>query len=493
MQQVSTLGDIALDKPLKVSVDGTEMILVRDGDAVRAFAAKCPHAGAPLDEGVVCAGRNVCPWHKAMFAIGDGALLEPPALDALPRYPVLVDGDRVLVSAEPIPPGPRHANIDARTFLVVGAGAAGTAAAAALREFGFEGRIVLLGAEPDAPYDRTALSKFVLEGSMEPADVAPLRDPGFYDQDCIERLRGTATGLDPVAHRVALADGIAIDYDAVLLAPGGTPRTLDVPGADLPGVHTLRNLQDARRILPGLRNGARAVIVGGGFIGMEAASALTKHGLQVTVVSPDALPLEKPLGREVAQALRRLHETGGVTFVPGHVARINGISQVAGVTLDDGRTLSADLVIVGFGVRPATEFAATLPLDEDGGISVDSGMRAADAIFAAGDVARFPFGDTRIRVEHWRVAQQTARIAARSMLGGEAVWTQPPFFWTYHFGHRIELLGHPQDVDTTIIDGDLDGMDFIARQIRGGRLVGAIACQREAEMSVIAATLGAAA
>ncbi len=493
MQQVSTLGDITLDKPLKVSVDGTDILLVRDGDAVRAFGAKCPHAGAPLDEGVVCAGRIVCPWHKAMFAIGDGALLEPPALDALQRYPVLVDGDQILVSAEPIPPAPRPANTDARTFLVVGAGAAGTAAVAALREFGFGGRIVLLGAEPDAPYDRTALSKFVLEGAMKPADVTPLRDPGFYEQHRIERRQGTATGLDPAARRVALADGTALDYDAVLLAPGGTPRMLDVPGADLPGVHTLRSLEDARRILPRLREGARAVIVGGGFIGLEAASALTKNGLQVTVVSPDPLPLEKPLGREVAQALRRLHETGGVTFVPGHVARINGIAQTAGITLDDGRTLAAELVIVGLGVRPATGFATSLPLDEDGGIRVDAGMRAADAIFAAGDVARFPFGDTRVRVEHWRVAQQTARIAARSMLGGDAAWTQPPFFWTYHFGNRIELLGYPQDVDTTIIEGDLDGMAFIARQMRDGRLVGAIACQREAEMAVIAATLGTAA
>lgn len=493
MQQVSTLGDIAPDRPLKVSLDGTDMILVRDGAAVRAFAARCPHAGAPLDEGVVCAGRIVCPWHKAMFALGDGALLEPPALDALRQYPVRIDGDRVLVSAEPIPLVPRPAGTDARTFLVVGAGAAGTAAAAALREFGFDGRVVLLGAEPDAPYDRTALSKFVLEGGMAPVDVAPLRDPGFYEQHRIERRRGTATGLDPLARRVALGDGTMLNYDAVLLAPGGTPRRLDAPGEDLPGVHTLRSLEDARRILPGLRKGARAVVVGGGFIGMEAASALTKHGLQVSVVSPDPLPLGKPLGREVAEALRRLHETGGVTFVPGRVTRVNGVSRAAGVTLDDGRTLAADLVIVGLGVRPATGFAAALPLDEDGGIGVDSAMRAADAIFAAGDVARFPFGGTRIRVEHWRVAQQTARLAARSMLGGEAAWTQPPFFWTYHFGHRIELLGRPQDVDTTTVEGDLDGMDFIVRQMRGGRLVGAIACRREAEMAVIAATLGVAA
>ena len=490
MQQVSTLGDIAVDKPFKVSLDGTDMILVRDGDTVRAFGAKCPHAGAPLDEGVVCAGRIVCPWHKAMFAVGDGALLEPPALDALPRYPVLVDGERVLVSAEPISPAPQPAGDGARTFLIVGAGAAGTAAVAALREFGFDGRIVLLGAEPDAPYDRTALSKFVLEGGMKPADVAPLREPGFYEHHRIERRQGTVTGLDPVARLVTLADGTALDYDSVLLAPGGTPRTLDVPGADLPGVHVLRSLEDARAILPWVRNGARAVIVGGGFIGLEAASALTKRGLQVTVVSPNPLPLETPLGREVAQALYRLHEANGVTFVSGQVARINGLSQAAGVTLDSGRMLAAELIIVGLGVKPATGFATALPLDEDGGIGVDAGMRAADAVFAAGDVARFPFGVTHIRVEHWRVAQQTARIAAQSMLGRDAAWTQPPFFWTYHFGHRIELLGHPQDVDDTLVEGDLDGMDFIVHQMRDGHLVGAIACQREAEMAVIAATLG---
>ncbi len=489
--QVATLSEITADVAHGVEVDGKKIILVRVGDAVHAYAGTCPHAGAPLDQGALCNGRIICPWHKAMFALEDGALLEPPALAPLARYPVHLDGEAVHVGAEPIrraPPPPKLAD---KTFLIVGAGAAGVAGAAALREFGFAGRLILLGAEPDAPYDRTALSKFVLEGAMKPDEIAPLLDAAFYAEQRIERRHGTAIGLDPAARRVTLADGDVIDYDAALLAPGGTPRRLDVPGADLPVVHTLRTLDDARRILPHAQKGARAVVIGGSFIGLECASALSKHGLSVTVVSPDELPFAKIFGRDVARAIRRLHEGSGVSFITGHAAGINATSCTTTVTLDTGQTLAAELVVVGIGVRPATDFLSALPLAEDGGVTVDAGMRAADNLYAAGDVARFSYDGKPTRIEHWRVAQQHARIAARGMLGEAAHYEGVPFFWTYHFGNRIELLGHPEHVDETAIDGDLAGMTFLARQTSAGRLVGAVACQREAEMARIAEDLHA--
>lgn len=491
MHQVATLSEIPHDRPLKVRLGDTDIILVRDGEAVRAYGATCPHAGAPLEQGAVCNGRIVCPWHKGMFAVTDGALLEPPPLDALPRYEARLDGEAVLVAAEPMARPPLASATDDRTFLIVGAGAAGTAAAAALREFGFGGRVVLLGAEPDAPYDRTALSKFVLEGGMKPDEVAPLRPAEFYADQRIERRQGVATRLDPAARRVTLADGGVIAYDAALLCPGGAPNTLDIPGAELAGVHLLRSLADARAILPRVQENARAVIIGGGFIGLEAASALSKHGLAVTAVTPGEMPFAKQFGLEVARSLRRLHEANGVAFVTGQAVAIEGEDRVTGVALESGRVLGAELVLVAIGVHPATGFAAGLAREADGSLAVDGGMRVAVGLYAAGDIATFPFGDGTTRVEHWRVAQQQARVAARNMLGGEARFEAAPFYWTYHHSNRIELLGHPSSFDEVVVDGDADAMKFVARQMREGQVVGVVACQREAETAALAATFPA--
>ncbi len=490
MQKVATLHMLKQHRPVRVTVGETAILLLRDGNDVRAYGADCPHAGAPLEEGAVRDGRLVCPWHKASFAIADGALLEPPALDPLTRYPVeIVDGD-VRVSDQPLPAPPPVADgpMDPRTMLIVGAGAAGAAAAAALREFGFTGRVVLLGAEADAPYDRTALSKFVLQGAMPPDEVSPLRDEAFWSSHHIERRHGEAVALDQEARRVTLGDGSVLAYDALLIATGGVARGLDVPGSGLAGVHLLRSLDDARTLLPALEGGARVVIAGASFIGLEAASALRERDVQVTVVAKAGIPFERQFGTEIGTMFRRLHEAHGVVFMtPRRIASIEGETRVRTVVLDDGTRLRADVVLVGYGVHPATAFAASLDLAPDGGIRVGADMRATDRIFAAGDVARFPLGTAdAARIEHWRVAQQHARVAARGMLGGDARFEQPPFFWTYHYGSRFEYLGHAEAFDRVEIDGNLAGGTFLARQYEGGRVVGIVACQREAETAALA-------
>ena len=508
MQQVATLTSLEEGKPETVEIGDVKILLVRDGDLVHAFGAECPHAGAPLAEGAVCDGRIVCPWHKASFRLQDGALLEPPALDPLTRYPVQIEDGAVLVSPVPIPSRPvlraDERTDDARTMVIAGAGAAGTAAACALREFGFSGRIVLVGQEPGDAYDRTALSKFVLQGAMPPDEVAPLRPADFYATHRIERVHGEARTLDRPARKLTLADGASLDYDAVLIATGGVPRRLPVPGADLAGVHTLRSREDARRILAGLNEKpAHVVIAGASFIGLEAASALREQEVDVTVVSPDQLPFASQFGEAIGGMFRRLHESHGVRFIGGsRVSRIEGpedaIGRVTGVVLDDGRRIEASLVLVGLGIAPATDFADGLQKTEDGGIVVDAGMRAAEGVFAAGDVARFPFGGRDgVRVEHWRVAQQHARIAAAGMLGQASRLEQLPFFWTYHYGKRYEYLGYPQDsgdrhsdqmhFDQVHIEGDLDSGDFLARLTRDGDMVGVFACGREAATAALSA------
>ena len=497
MQQVATLGSLAAGQPRMVEIGDTRILLVRDGDAVHAVSATCPHAGAPLEDGAICDGRIVCPWHKAMFAVADGALLEPPALQPLQRYPVRIEGDAVLVSPEPIPgtfptPLDDRADLDGPVMVVVGAGAAGAAGVSALREFGHRGRIVLVGHEPDEPFDRTALSKFVLGGTMKPDEAAPLWPEGFLAEQRIERRHDTVTAIDPAARTLTLGSGERLSYDAVLLAPGSVPRPLRVPGGDGtdggPRVRALRTRDDAAAILADATPGTRVVIAGGSFIGLEAASALRERDAAVTVVSPSEIPFEPVLGREIGAALRRLHESKGVAFRGG--ARIAAV-EPGHVRLHTGERIPADLVLAGVGVRPATDFAASLGLADDGGLEADAGLRVADGVYAAGDCVRFPFGTERIRVEHWRVAQQHARVAARNMLGKDARFEQPPFFWTYHHGKRIEVHGHPSSFNRVEIDGDLDGMDFVARQFRDGTLVGLVGCNRDAALAALATGLAA--
>ena len=495
MHQVAMLAELDERKPKAVEIGGLKILLVRDGDAVHAFGAECPHAGAPLAEGAVCDGRIVCPWHKASFRLQDGALLEPPALDPLVRYAVAIEQGAVLVSPEPLAP-PAHSPStaeDPRVMLIVGAGAAGTAAACGLREFGFSGRVVLLGLEPGEPYDRTALSKFVLQGAMPPDEVPPLRRPEFYRSHRIERRHGEAKALDQAARRLTLADGSVLDYDAILIATGGAPRPLQVPGADLPGVYMLRSREDAAAILATLAERTTdekplpVVIVGGSFIGLEAASALREQEIPVTVISPQELPFAKQFGDRIGGMFRRLHESHGVTFAGGRkVASIEGTGHVTGVVLDDGQRIATRLVIAGLGVEPATGFASGLEKTKDGGIVVGADLRAAEGVFAAGDVARFPLGDQASqRIEHWRVAQQHARTAARGMLRQPATLEQMPFFWTYHYGRRYEYLGHPQAFDQVQLDGDLDAGDFLARLVSNGRTVGIVACGRETETAFL--------
>ncbi len=517
MHPVATLASLV--QPVTAQIGDTKILVLRHGDGVVAFGAECPHAGAPLGEGAFCDGRIICPWHKANFRVSDGGLLEPPALQGLTRYPVTIEGGLVLVSPEPLPPEPLSPEPlspvplspgpsplettsgavpqappvapDTRTMLILGAGAAGTAAACALREFGFSGRVILLGMEPGAPYDRTALSKFVLQGAMPPDQAPPLREPGFFKEQRIEHLHDEAVGLDRSSRQVSLRSGGTLGFDRVLIATGGAPRRLEVPGSDLRGVHVLRSREDAASILAALPDKTMpVVIVGGSFIGLEAASALREQGLAVTVISPQEIPFEAQFGTAIGTMFRRLHEKHGVRWICGRkVERIEGQHAASGVILDDGRSVPAGLILAGLGITPATGFAGSLERTEDGGILVDSSMRAADGVFAAGDAARFPFGGgAGLRVEHWRVAQQLARIAAAGMLDQPTQAVQTPFFWTYHYGKRYEYLGHPKDFDRVDIDGDLDGGEFLARLNLGDRLVGVVACEREAETASLIAT-----
>jgi NADPH-dependent 2,4-dienoyl-CoA reductase/sulfur reductase-like enzyme/nitrite reductase/ring-hydroxylating ferredoxin subunit len=462
---VARLDQLDPNRPLRVQAGNEELILIRQGDLVHAYQANCPHAGAPLEEGVICSGLLVCPWHKAAFAVDEGAVCEPPALADLRRYRAWVKGDEVWVDDQPLAKTepPRHS--DARCFVVVGAGAAGSAAVATLLAHGFAGRLVWLDQEQQPAYDRTALSKFVIAGQMPADEVPALLEADDLRKGHLIRQHGKVRTLNSQKRHIILADGQQIDYDACLLATGGKALRPPLPGADLPGVFTLRSREDAAQLLDAAEPGQPVVIVGDGFIGLEAAAALRKYGLQVHLVTRHEVPLAKQLGERIGRSIRELHERKGVVFHgPTEVERFEGQGKVDAVLLANGERLQTQLVLLGTGVKPATAYVQGVPLAEDKSLPVNAELRAAQGLWAAGDIATFPLAGRPVRIEHWRLAQQHGVIAAANMLGEQRRYEDVPFFWTYQHGRTYEVLGHARDWNRIEYVGEPEHGDFVALQ-----------------------------
>jgi NADPH-dependent 2,4-dienoyl-CoA reductase/sulfur reductase-like enzyme/nitrite reductase/ring-hydroxylating ferredoxin subunit len=480
---VAALSDLPNDQPVPVEVEGTRILLIRDGSSVYAVGATCPHAGAPLDEGVFYRNRIICPWHKATFCGRTGRLLEPPAVDDLPRYQVEIQGQRVQVTLPAEPPEPPTAHPDQRTFVIIGAGAAGALAAQTLREAGFGGRIVMLDRENRVPYDRTLLSKYHLSG--EPgAEKTPLQSQAFYQQHRIERRTADVRSLDAASRTIHCADGFTMTYDAALLATGAAPTRPKLPGADLGNVFLLRSRADADAILAQAERSERVVVLGASFIGMEVAASLRERGLHVTVVGMEKAPFEKQLGAQIGNAIVGLHHRNGVDFRLGtEIQGLDGAGNVQAVILRDGERLPADLVVVGFGVKPVTDYVQGVALNDDGGVTVDANLKAAEGLYAAGDIARFPLqGDgAPVRVEHWRVAEQHGRIAALNMAGQSVRYDAVPVFWTIQYMKRVDYIGHATEWDNIIVHGDLEKPEFLAYYVKDDRVVAAAGmdCDRE--------------
>ncbi|GJH06664.1 FAD-dependent oxidoreductase [Paraburkholderia terrae] len=500
MQKVALLSDLADNGMKRVEVNGTPILLIRRGDAVHAYSADCPHAGAPLEQGALWNGRLICPWHKGTFDIETGALVEPPALLPLTRYPVRVEHDDVLVDSTPEPSKPPTSTAaDRRTFAIVGAGAAGAAACAALREAGFAGSIALIDREPRTPYDRTSLSKFVPSGEMSPDDVPPLLPDDFFSAHAIDVIQAEVTTLDANARRIDIGSAPSLHYDAALVATGGIPKRVSLQGSDAAGVKSriclLRNRDDARHLVETAEQGQHALVLGASFVGLEVASALRERKLRVTVVSPGNVPFEKQFGPELGRLFMRLHEAHGVRIRMGHHARSvspgNADEAADGalrVTLDNGETVACDFIVAGIGVTPATDFIEGVKRNDDKSINVDASMRVTDGLYAAGDIARFELpqhGGERVRIEHWRVAQQHARIAAHAMLGMPPKEPYVPYFWTYHFGKTFEYLGHAKHWDQIKFTGTPDTFEFIALLGEKGKLVAAVGCNREKQTGML--------
>jgi 3-phenylpropionate/trans-cinnamate dioxygenase ferredoxin reductase subunit len=364
-----------------------------------------------------------------------------------------------------------------QTCVIVGGGLAGAKAAETLRAEGFDGRVVLLGAESERPYERPPLSKDYLRGEAGREKVY-VHEDGFYEENEIElRVRTSVAAVDAAAHEVVLESGERLAFDRLLLATGAAPRKLGVPGHDLEGIHYLRDVEDSDLLRSRLDadSSGHLVVIGAGWIGAEVAASARQKGLDVTLVEMTDVPLERVLGRELGEIYRDIHVDHGVEFRGGvALERFEGGSAVERIVLADGSTIDSDFVVVGVGVVPRVQLA------EASGIAVDNGVLVNDkletsvpGVFAAGDVANawHPFFEQRIRVEHWANALNQGPAAARNMLGADEPYERLPYFFSDQYDVGMEYSGYATDWDEVVFRGDVAGREFIAYWMKGGRVV----------------------
>jgi 3-phenylpropionate/trans-cinnamate dioxygenase ferredoxin reductase subunit len=361
------------------------------------------------------------------------------------------------------------------TFAIVGASLTGAKAAETLRDEGFDGRVVLIGAEHERPYERPPLSKDYLRGEVD-RETVYVHPEGFYAEHDIElRLGRTAVSLNATGSELALDDGERLRYDRLLITVGAEPRRLSIPGGELDGVLYLRSVEDCDALRDRLDRGGAVVVIGAGWIGAEVAASARQRGLEVTVIEPASVPLERVLGAEVGAIYRDIHVDHGVQMLLGTgVEAFEGDQAVERVRTSDGRELECDFVVVGVGVRPRAALAAQAGLAVDNGVLVDEHLQtSAPGVFAAGDVANahHPFYGERIRVEHWANALHQGPVAARSMLGQSAGYDRVPYFFSDQYDVGMEYAGYARSWDRVVFRGDPASREFIAFWLTGDRVV----------------------
>jgi 3-phenylpropionate/trans-cinnamate dioxygenase ferredoxin reductase component len=362
-----------------------------------------------------------------------------------------------------------------QTFIIVGASLGGAKAAEELRRQGFDGRILLLGSEPERPYERPPLTKDYLRGESD-REKTFVHEQSFYEDQQIELLTEvTVTAIDPGRSRVTLADGRELGFDRLLLATGAEPRHITVPGAQLHGVHYLRTLADSERLRKLLDTGGRVVVVGAGWIGSEFAASARQRGLEVTVVDPLPLPNERIFGSQVGSFYRDVHIEHGVELLLGEgVESFVGDAAIEGVRTASGRTIECDFAVVGIGVVPRVGLASAAGIDVDNGVLVDATLQtSAPNVFAAGDVANasHPFFGQRIRVEHWSNALNQGPAAARAMLGQPVSYDRLPYFFSDQYDVGMEYSGYAPAWDEVVVRGDSRTGEFIAFWLQDRRVL----------------------
>jgi len=473
--------------PLLGHAHGEAVMLVRKGVVVHAIAATCSHYSGPLAEGLVVGETVRCPWHHACFSLRTGEALGAPALNPVDCFEVIRRGDRVRVGAKQARTPAARPPRNPASIVIVGAGAAGAAAAEKLRGLGYAGPVTLIGHEAPGPVDRPNLSKDFLAGNA-PMEWITLRDDQFYTAQKIEHIRDEVVELDPGARSITLRSGRKLGYDKLLLATGSEPSRLPIDGATLPHVMTLRSLADSQAIIAAATKAKCAVVIGSSFIGLEVAASLRARNLEVDVVSRDRVPLERVMGPKVGQYVQKLHEAKGVRF---HLdAKLKAIHERE-VELEGGR-LPADLVVMGVGVKPRVDLARRAGLEVDEGVIVDAHLRAsAPDTWAAGDIARYPDPrlGTRIRVEHWQAAERQGQYVAADMLGLARPFNDVPFFWSQHYDVTLSYIGHAGDDADIQVVGSLDEQDASVVYRTAGKVAAVLTVGRDRQNLEVEAAL----
>ncbi len=477
----SDLADGAL---LAGHVGEEAVLLARQDDELFAVTASCSHYHGPLAEGLLVGDTVRCPWHHACFSLRTGEALRAPAFSPLDCWSVERRDGRIFVTArKETRPAPRMSGAaDApRRIVIVGGGAAGFAAAEMLRRQDFKGEITVVSNDTAPPVDRPNLSKDYLAGNA-PEEWVPLQPESFYAEKGIElRLGSDVLSLDAHKREVVLLDGRMLSYDRLLLATGAEPVRLPIPGADQPHVYTLRTLGDSRAIVSASKTAKRAVVIGASFIGLEVAASLVARKIEVHVVAPEARPMERVLGPQFGDFVRRLHEEKGVVFHLGQQVEAIVDKQLR---LKGGTTLSGDFIVAGVGVRPRLALAEKAKLALDKGVVVNGRLAtSAPGIYAAGDIARWPdpHRGRPIRVEHWVVAERQGQVVAFNMMGANAPFDHVPFFWSQHYDVPINYVGHTEQWDEIAVEGDIAARDCIVRYRQGGRTLAIASIYRDVD------------
>ncbi len=492
-KKIAQINDLSEGQMKSISIsDDHEIVLAKvDGDFFAVYG-KCTHYGAPLADGALNGCRLVCPWHHACFDVKTGRHLEAPGLDGLPSFEVTVKGEDIFVSL----PGEMTDRIpnkmvakdkdNQQKYVVLGGGAAGAYAVEGIREAGFTGEVILITKEEEMPYDRPNCSKDYLMDEA-PEEWMPLRDKAFYEQRDIQLLQGKKVKEANVATKTLLFDdGNTLEYDKLLVCTGGTPRELSIEGSDLGNIHTLRSLADSRQIRDLAKESKKVVVIGSSFIGLEGAQSLRYLGCEVSVVAPEKVPFAKTFGEKIGRKIQQMHEEAGIKFhLQQKPKRFLGNGKVNKVELESGKTIEADLVVVGVGVSPATHFLKGVPLETDGSLLVDEYLAVNNACYAAGDIAKYPYHGTPTRIEHWKVAAQQGRIAGMNMAGAEQKFQAVPFFWTVQQGTPMQYVGHAHRFDEIIFDGNPDEDQFIAFFVENNLPKAALGMGRDKEMAIV--------
>ncbi|KAI8144277.1 hypothetical protein BJV82DRAFT_557227 [Fennellomyces sp. T-0311] len=464
----------------------TSFMLTRLGGKYYATSGKCTHYGAPLIKGTLATdGRIMCAWHGACYNVKTGDIEDAPALDSLQRFDVSIEDGNVYVhtTKEELKATRRRPHCAKRdikakeTVVIVGGGASGAAAAQKLREENFKGRIRIVSREKYYPVDRIKITK---QYGIESADSITLRPKEFWDSINVEFQLGTdATSVDIKENKLRLEDGQEWNYDYLILASGGWPTKLNIPGANLRNVFTIRTVDTNQKVAAAIKEISekegrkpQVGIIGSSFIGMELAASITQQdAAKVTIISNSKFPFEKVLGQEIGAALMKRHQAKGVSFVSeasiqSLESKENDKDSVGYVTIEGKDRVPVDLVVMAVGVKPQTDYLKNSGLDlaDDQGVLVDRCFKAlgTENVYATGDIATFPYQHTgeRLRIEHWGYSENTGRTVAINIAKKEQhPFTHVPYFWTVQFGVTLRYAGFAKDYDRVLVQGTFDDIE----------------------------------